>query len=53
MNILSPQLMWINGRCYRINPTIDNLADVPVEKTHAEYIEEGNFFYLENSLFLI
>lgn len=51
MEILSPQLQWIGGRCYRVNPTreepgaafnnnVDQLElDVP-----SQYIEEGIFY---------
>lgn len=33
MEILSPQLMWIAGRCYRVNPTSEahSAAASPVD----------------------
>lgn len=47
MNILAPNLQWIGGRCYRINPTRDEPEGVyeaenaePAE-ANAQYIEEG------------
>ncbi len=24
MDVIAPQLLWIQGRCYRVNPSIDS-----------------------------
>lgn len=40
MEILSPQLMWINGRCYRVNPTNDD-DDEQIATVPEPYIEDG------------
>lgn len=45
MDILSPSLLWINNRCYRINPGQENTA-IEANPTAAldsrnPYVEEG------------
>lgn len=43
MEILAPQLLWIGGRCYRVNPVAHN-SDDEIMHTKEQYIEEGIFF---------
>lgn len=51
MEILSPQLMWIGGRCYRVNPTNEAGKNVTIgnqkpeidELPVQEYIEKGSY----------
>lgn len=48
MNILSPQLLWIENRCYRVNSAI-NANNYESEEPLAAntYVEDGiNYFYL-------
>lgn len=41
MDVLSPELMWISNRCYRVNPTLEN-SNTKRQKTKVkEYIEQG------------
>lgn len=40
MDILKPELVWIGGRCYRVNPTVHSDEDI-VSKPSNQYIEEG------------
>lgn len=42
MDVLSPQLMWINNRCYRINNTMSAVSRSETAPSN-EYIEEGKF----------
>lgn len=52
MDILSPSLMWINNRCYRVNPGQDNFDYQEATKEHdacpvepQPYVEDGNLLY--------
>lgn len=39
-NVLNPELMWIGGNCYRINPSSD--VKINQEKAPGKgYVEEG------------
>lgn len=40
MDVLKPQLIWIEGRCYRVNKTTD-LEDVKDVTPSNKYVEEG------------
>lgn len=40
-NILKPELIWIEGRCYRVN---DPTVDVSFHQEHDLY-ENGNFAF--------
>lgn len=40
MEVLKPELLWIGGRCYRVNKSSDMDDDPPVSKSNA-YVEEG------------
>lgn len=43
MDILKPQLLWIDKRCYRVNSFTNTNAQA--EPVTNEYIEEGFRFY--------
>lgn len=49
LEVMAPQLMWMDGRCYRVNPTVntDNENLPPIEP----YIENGSKANL-NTVFL-
>lgn len=40
MDVIAPQLLWIKGICYRINPSAD-IADNYENKNTAEHISTG------------
>lgn len=43
MNILSPQLLWIENRCYRVNSTINtNNYESETPLAANTYVEDGN-----------
>lgn len=45
MDILSPNLLWIKNRCYRINPGQENTDVIETSSADTEsrnpYVEEG------------
>lgn len=43
MDIIAPQLLWIQGRCYRVNPTTDATNDINEQKTNADDIVRAGF----------
>lgn len=46
MNILSPQLIWIENRCYRVNSTTNtNNYERETPLATNTYVEEGNCFF--------
>lgn len=40
MDVLKPELMWIGGRCYRVNKTTDFDGDSDIPKSK-QYVEDG------------
>lgn len=43
MNILSPQLLWIENRCYRVNSTTNtNNYESETPLPANTYVEDGN-----------
>lgn len=50
MDVLSPQLMWINGSCYRINPSQETEGDNPIDTSAVPYTEEGKYERPKNGL---
>lgn len=41
MDILRPELMWIDNVCYRVNPVKNDNNTVEQQQIKNEYIEEG------------
>lgn len=44
MDILRPQLLWIENRCYRVNSFTN--ANTQAQPVTTEYIEEGIIFII-------
>ncbi|XP_037050921.1 activating signal cointegrator 1 complex subunit 1 isoform X1 [Bradysia coprophila] len=42
MDIIAPQLLWIHGRCYRVNPTVE-IADINEGKRNVDEIVRAGF----------
>lgn len=40
MDVLKPELMWIGGRCYRVNKTTESNVDNVIPNSN-QYIEDG------------
>lgn len=41
MDVIAPQLLWIQGRCYRVNPTIETEYTNDVKRNADEIIRAG------------
>ncbi|KAJ6643917.1 Activating signal cointegrator 1 complex subunit 1 [Pseudolycoriella hygida] len=39
MDVIAPQLLWIQGRCYRVNPSVESAANN--DKTGSEFVGSG------------
>lgn len=42
MDIIRPDIIWISGRCYRVNKTIDSVENTETKQS-TQYLEEGRF----------
>lgn len=45
MDVIAPKLLWIQGRCYRINPSVD--IDYNENKNSAEFVGGAGFESLQ------
>lgn len=41
MDVLKPELVWVGGRCYRVNTLKDSDNDAGHQRQTNEYVEEG------------
>lgn len=42
MDVLKPELLWIDGRCYRVTKSSD-MDDEPPDPRSNAYVEDGKF----------
>lgn len=41
MDVLKPELIWVGGRCYRLNPLQDDEDNGNMRQKSNTYVEEG------------